>query len=228
MSWIADNILYMLLGIGILFSFLWLSEFKTKLKMNTFACMIIAILSSAAGVVSVKIFAFLESGGDSGMSLFGGIFFMPVLFYLTAKLFKRDIAASFDIITICMIFTIMCARVNCWIKGCCVGLPIPGTEGLFWPTRQLEIIFYIILLIALGRLVGKPAYSGRIYPLYMMAYGAFRFIIEWFRESDDLIGFFHIAHVWALITFFIGASIYIKFSKDNEGKGQKKKEGKKK
>lgn len=227
MSWIAGNELYLLLGIGILFNILWLSEFKSKLNMNTISVLALSILHTIAGVLSVKIFAFLEGGPAGGMSLYGGIFFMPILYYLGAKVFKRSTVDVFDTFTICMIFTVMCARVNCCIEGCCMGLLIPGTDGLFWPTRQLEIVFYIILLVILGRNVGKKPCDGTIYPVYMMSYGIFRFITEWFRESENLIGIIHVSHIWSIIAFVIGACIYIRIIKNKEGNVTIKKEGKK-
>ncbi len=228
MSWIAGNELYLLLGIGVLFNILWLSEFKKKLDITSISVFAISILHTIAGVLSVKLFAFLEGGEPGGMSLYGGIFFMPVLYYLGAKIFKRNVADVFDIFAICMIFTVMCARINCLISGCCMGLPIPGTEGLFWPTRQLEIIFYIILLVILGRRVSRKSLNGIVYPIYMMSYGLFRFVTEWFRESSNLIGWVHVSHIWSIIAFVIGACIYIYLSKYNEGKKHMKKEGKKK
>ena len=41
-----------------------------------------------------------------------------------------------------------------------------------------------------------------------MAYGVFRFIVETFRESGSQ-SIFHIAHLWALVSLCVGASIYV-------------------
>ena len=228
MSWIVGNELYLLLGIGILFNVLWLYEFKVKLNINMAAVILISVLHTFVGVLSVKFFAFLEAGESGGMSLYGAVFFMPVIYYIGAKIFKRNVADVFDIFAICMIFTLMCARVNCLISGCCIGLPIPGMDGLLWPTRQLEIIFYIVLLAKLGSKVGKKTCNGTIYPIYMMAYGMFRFITEWFRESEQIIGILHISHIWSIVAFLTGTYIYIKISKKEEGTKIRKKEEKKK
>ena len=130
-----------------------------------------------------------------------------------------------------MIFTLLCARLNCLFSGCCLGKPIPGTEHT-WPTRQAELVYYAVLLIFLWRKVGKPGFSGKVYPIYMMSYGIFRFIVEWFRETTNPVAFFHISHIWALVSIAVGAGIYIWLRKhpiNQTGKksGRKNKEEKK-
>ena len=137
---------------------------------------------------------------------------MPIYYFAIAKIFKADVSKTFDIFTICVMFTLMCARVNCLHAGCCKGLIIPGTEGMRWPTREAEIIFYIIMLIWLGRKVKSGNTIGEIYPLYMFSYGIFRFIDEFFRESDYG-GFIHISHIWSIVAFCLGLSVYVEIKK---------------
>ena len=112
-----------------------------------------------------------------------------------------------------MIFTVMCARINCIVSGCCAGLAIPGTHFHF-PTRELEILYYIVMLILLIPRVKKSKNPGSIYPLYMASYGAFRFIDEFFRRSSTGM-LFHLSHVWAAIAFAAGLSIYIEINARN-------------
>ena len=162
-------------------------------------------------MLTVKVFAFLEAGFNTdslgNMSLFGGVFFMPLAYWLGAKLSKRSYREVFDVFTPCIIFTVMCARISCIVSGCCIGLPIPGMNGVRFPTREAEILFYIILLICLCPRVLKGKYRGQAYPIYMISYGAFRFVVEFFRSADTS-SVFHSAHIWALIALTIGISIY--------------------
>lgn len=202
--------LWILLGIGFAGSAAWLVLMRDRLNMAWYAAIPLAIFHTIFGVLTVKAFAFLETGFDKAtlgnMSLFGGVFFMPVAYWLGAKLFKRPMKETFDVFTPCMIFTVMCARINCILSGCCTGLIIPGTQ-LRCPTRELELVYYIVMLILLIPRVKKDENPGTCYPLYMASYGAFRFIIEFFREADSA-GLFHRAHLWAMITLLLGASIY--------------------
>ena len=204
-------ILILLLSAGAVFTAVWLVLLRKRLDMPWYAAIPLAILSTVYGVLTAKVFAFLEAGFNTdsfgNMRLFGVVFFMPLAYWLGAKLSKRSYREVFDVLTPCIIFTVMCARINCIVSGCCIGLPIPGMNGVRFPTREAEILFYIILLICLCPRVLKGKYRGQAYPIYMISYGAFRFVEEFFRSADTS-SVFHRAHIWALITLIIGISIY--------------------
>lgn len=186
-------------------------RFKDRIRLKWPVVLLVSVLHTICGVFSVKAFAFLETGFNSeslgNLSLFGGVFFMPVLYYLGAKISGRRIQEVFDLFTICMIFTVMCARINCIISGCCAGLPILGMQ-LRYPTRELEILYYLVMLILFIPRVQKDSLYGCGYPIYMASYGGFRFIIEFFRVSSSET-LFHLAHVWAALAFAAGFCVYI-------------------
>lgn len=216
-DWLSSHSLLLLLSAGTLFSFLWLMQFRGRLNMKWYAALPIAICHTLVGVICVKAFAFMETGFNpdslGNMSLFGGVFFMPVAYWVGAKLTKRPYGAVCDVFTPCMIFTVMCVRVNCIISGCCTGLRIPGTQMRF-PTRETEVIYYVVMLLLLIPRVKKDERPGSIYPLYMASYGAFRFLDEFFRTSSTGM-LFHLSHVWAAIAFAAGLSIYIEINARN-------------
>lgn len=209
--------LLILLSVGAAFTAVWLALLRKRLNMAWYVAIMIAIAHTVYGVLTVKAFAFLETGFDKAslgnMSLFGGVFLMPLAYWLGAKISKRPPKEVFDVFTPCMVFTVMCARINCIVSGCCAGLVIPGTHFHF-PTRELEIFYYIVMLILLIPRVKKSKNPGSIYPLYMASYGAFRFIDEFFRTSSTGM-LFHLSHVWAAIAFAAGLSIYIEINTRN-------------
>lgn len=207
--------LFFLLGIGTIFTFYWLMRFRDKLNLHWYTAILISILHTVWGVLCVSVFAFAESGFSSdavgNMSLFGGVFFMPLFYWGIARLLHLRSGDVFDICTNCMLFTVMCARINCMISGCCMGNLIFHT-GFRWPTREAEVVFYIILMFFIAQKIENNRTSGSIYPLYMIFYGIFRFVIEFFRfySGRSLI---HPAHIWALISLCIGFSIYAEIKK---------------
>lgn len=210
LNWFAAHSLIILLLAGTLFTFFWLVRFQEKLGIKPYAAAPLALLHTAVGVFCVCAFAALEAldiRAFGNMSLFGGVFFMPVLYLVLSKLLHRPVQEVFDIFTICMLFTLMCARINCLTAGCCTGKQIPGTV-IHWPTREMEIIFYLVCLVIFGRHIWKAKINGKIYPEYMMAYGVFRFIIEWFRTTDSPY-LFHKAHIWAVLSFCLGLAAYL-------------------
>lgn len=209
-TWLSDHALILLLGCGTLFNVYWLHRCRERLHLRWLSVLLLSVLHTVLGVLSVKVFALFETGDFSNMSLFGGVFFMPLFYWGVAKLAKQKTADVFDVFTICLVFTLMCARLNCMISGCCLGahIPIEGLTHLRFPTRELELLFYVILLSRLWRKVLSGSARGMIYPIYMISYGIFRFVTETLRFSDRTDSILHVSHLWALLSLGIGISIY--------------------
>lgn len=206
-----DPVLLFCLAGGTAMSVLWLWVFRQRLDVRVYAIFPIALVHTVAGVLCVSLFAGLESFRltiSEGMSLYGAIFLLPILYWTSGQFFRRDLRYVFDIMTLCMVSTLILARINCIVSGCCQGLLLPGSNVLRWPTREAEMLFHIILLVLFVRRLRRQEQPGTIYPLYMISYGVFRFIIEWFRAGDALFLGLHPAHFWSLLSVIIGWSIY--------------------
>lgn len=221
LTWLSDHALILLLGCGTLFNVYWLHRCRERLHLRWLSVLLLSVLHTVLGVLSVKVFALFETGDFSNMSLFGGVFFMPLFYWGVAKLAKQKTADVFDVFTICLVFTLMCARLNCMISGCCLGahIPIQGLEHLRFPTRELELIFYVLLLSRLWRKVLSGSARGMIYPIYMISYGIFRFVTETLRFSDRTNSILHVSHLWALLSLGIGISIYGELQKKEKKTG---------
>lgn len=220
-TWLTDHALILLLGCGTLFNVYWLHRCRERLHLRWLSVLLLSVLHTVLGVLSVKVFALFETGNFSNMSLFGGVFFMPLFYWGVAKLAKQKTADVFDVFTICLVFTLMCARLNCMISGCCLGahIPIEGLTHLRFPTRELELLFYVLLLSRLWRKVLSGSARGMIYPIYMISYGIFRFVTETLRFSDRTDSILHVSHLWALLSLGIGISIYGELRKKEKKTG---------
>ena len=221
LTWLSDHALILLLSCGTLFNVYWLHRCRERLHLRWLSVLLLSVLHTVLGVLSVKVFALFETGNFSNMSLFGGVFFMPLFYWGVAKLAKQKAADVFDVFTICLVFTLMCARLNCIISGCCLGahIPIEGLTHLRFPTRELELIFYVLLLSRLWRKVLSGSARGMIYPIYMISYGIFRFVTETLRVSSRADSILHISHLWALLSLGIGISIYGELQKKEKKTG---------
>lgn len=221
LTWLSDHALILLLGCGTLFNVYWLHRCRERLHLRWLSVLLLSVLHTVLGVLSVKVFALFETGNFSNMSLFGGVFFMPLFYWGVAKLAKQKTADVFDVFTICLVFTLMCARLNCVISGCCLGahIPIEGLTHLRFPTRELELIFYVLLLSRLWRKVLSGSARGMIYPIYMISYGIFRFVTETLRFSDRTDSILHVSHLWAMLSLGIGISIYGELRKKEKKTG---------
>ena len=223
-TWLTDCALFILLGCGTLFNVYWLYRCRERLHLRWLSVLLLSVLHTVLGVLSVKVFALFETGNFSNMSLFGGVFFMPLFYWGVAKLAKQKAADVFDVFTVCLVFTLMCARLNCIFSGCCLGahIPIEGLTHLRFPTREMELLFYVILLSRLWRKVLSGSARGMIYPIYMITYGIFRFVTETLRVSNRTDSILHVSHLWALLSLGIGISIYGELRKKEKKTGGKR------
>ena len=197
MQWLLEHFLLVILVAAGAATFAWLLAMRRRLDMKWYAALILAVVHVFCGVACVRVFARMEGAGAGAMSIFGAVFFMPVFYFIGAKIFKRPMAEVFDIFAIPMIFTLLCSRVNCLKSGCCLGLQIPGMD-MRWPTREAEMMFYVI----------------------------FRGIVECFRESSSP-SFLHISHIWALLSLAIGRGIlWDRKAKEKKGESAKGKKHK--
>ncbi len=218
-EWFTEHSLVIMLAIAAVFTVFWVGKNRSRLSMPAWAVPVFGVLHVILGVLCVRAFAFMESAGHSNpgaMSLFGAVFFMPLAYWAGAKIFKRKTAEVFDIFAICMIFTLFCARINCLVSGCCLGRVMDASTGLRWPTREAELVYYVIFLVLMLPRVKKAVTGGRVYPLYMLSYGLVRAVLEVFRESSSK-GIWHISHIWAFISIALGASVYIEI-KNRKGR----------
>lgn len=209
-------LIIMLVLAGII-TFLWLMNFKDELKTTWYALPILSIAVILVGVFCVKSFAWLEnaiSGTSEGnMSIYGGIFFMPVFCVVAALIFRRDIRMVLDIFTLPVVVANTLARVNCLVQGCCRGSVIPGTAGSRWPTREVELVFDVAFLIFLVRITSKKQFKGLNYSLYFLCYGVLRFVLQWFREEGyEVIGPLTLSHLWSILSILVGVTLLLLFT----------------
>ena len=206
MQWILDHFLMLILVAAGAVTCAWLLAVRKRLNMKWYAAVLLSVVHVLVGVLCVKVFARMEGANSSAMSIFGAVFFMPVFYILGAKLFRRPLGEVCDLFAVPMIFTLFCSRFNCLKSGCCLGTIIPGTTNR-WPTREAEMIFYLIFLAIMIPRILKGKTKGKVYPIYMIAYGVFRGVVECFRESKTP-GIFHLTHIWCLVAIVIGLGAY--------------------
>lgn len=219
--------LIMLLTIATAISFVWLFVFnKEKLNAKWWEILIVVLIHTLYGVLTVKFFAILEAGFDferaGNMSLFGGIFFMPIMYFAYAKIKKLPLSTVFDIFVIPLAATLLLARINCFRAHCCLGMVLDAEKGIRWPAREIDLAIHALFLVFATPWIMKNKSNGMAYPLYLAVYGLFRFINEWFRESSSESAF-HIGHVWAIISFVVGVTllvlIYLRQKKGSKNNG---------
>jgi phosphatidylglycerol---prolipoprotein diacylglyceryl transferase len=91
---------------------------------------------------------------------------------------------------------IMLGRVGCMMHGCCLGrvceanwFTIQDAHGIArWPASQVEFLFNAFALAGILLLRWRKLFPGQHFHLYLMAYGTFRFLHEFLRDTPPLFG----------------------------------------
>jgi len=87
-------------------------------------------------------------------------------------------------------------RIGCWLHGCCHGIECPpgwftvqdATGIARWPSVQLEMLFNLFFLTVVTALRHWKVLLGQHFHLYLIAYGAFRFLHEFLRDEPRVLG----------------------------------------
>jgi phosphatidylglycerol:prolipoprotein diacylglycerol transferase len=88
-------------------------------------------------------------------------------------------------------------RVGCLLHGCCLGEvcehaswwtlnDVTGTPR--WPAVPIEIAFNLAALGGVWWLRRRSLLTGQHFHLYLIAYGSFRFVHEFFRDTPRVLG----------------------------------------
>ena len=225
LQWAQGHSLALCLVVGAILNCFWLWRYRERLPMPAWAIPVVSLLHTLAGVFCVNVFAGIENWNSplkSGQSLFGAILILPVICMMAAKLLRRKISDTLDVIAVLTVTTLFFARINCILSGCCLGVRLPGSLAYRWPTREAELAFHGALLFFLDKRVMGKGPRGAVWPFYMMAYGSFRFCEEWFRSNACVFGPFHFGHIWAILSIVIGGAIYFEISEKKRKKTGKR------
>ena len=218
--------------IGVVLMSVWWLKFQKKLNMKWYWAPILSVAYFIVSLISVKFLALVEVGfvaeKAANMRLYGAIFVLPWLSYLIAKLTRRDPALVVDIMGVCATIGLFSVRINCLIAGCCKGVPIIANSSVRWPLVELEMLLCVVLCLYFWNKVYKRQTKGTAYPIIILIYGIFRFIIEWVREEyTGEIWIFHLAHIWALISIAGSAIAIYMIKKHNKEKAKTRSKHKK-
>jgi phosphatidylglycerol:prolipoprotein diacylglycerol transferase len=158
-----------------------------------------------------------------GLVFFGGFLFTVLVVIAFAWYQKISLRVLGDLIAPALAWGHAVGRLGCFFNGCCYGRPTTGFFGVVFPdlpgrlaripTQLFESGFLFVLAVSgsilLRRGWARSLRSGLIWGGYLILYGGFRFVIEFYRD-DNRGGFFtpwqlSISQILALVA--IGAGI---------------------
>ena len=186
-------------------------KYPLRYKLQNFV-FITAAAAIAVGLGSAVLFQafynFGETGefvinASTGATFYGGLIggaasFIAIYFIVGYFVFpdKYHIRSFFSVAN-CAVPSILvahaCGRLGCLMAGCCHGAQTDAWYGIYMhtetygyakcvPTQLYEALFlFALFAYTVIRIKKKQSYN---LPIYMAAYGAWRFFIEYFRTDD--------------------------------------------
>ncbi len=157
-----------------------------------------------------KIFAFREGG----LTFYGGLLAPLVGGYFYCAYRKISFLKLLDFVAPFIALGYAITRIGCFLNGCCYGRITTVSWGLVFPavdsfprhpTQLYAVAFNLLFFFLLRYLRKLKTFDGSIFAHYLIFYGVYRFIVEFFRESAPTLWILTPAQVAAL--FFIVAGV---------------------
>lgn len=159
----------------------------------------------------------------AGKSVIGGL----LGGYAGVELMKKLIGYkkhTSDLFALIVPLGVALGRVGCWLQGCCLGKPTTlhfiaarDKVGIArWPASQVELFFQLGVFAIFLVLRRNETFTGRLIFVYFAAYGCFRFIHEFMRDTPPLVTGITGYQILSLITAVIGVVMFIRRGRETE------------
>lgn len=150
----------------------------------------------------------------SGRSIVGGLIFGFLAAELTKPLLGYRLPPN-DRFAAVIPFSVATGRIGCLLEGCCRGLPHDGwmamadSDGVLrYPSQLIEMSFHAAIGVTFLVLVRRGLLSGRVFAVYLIAYGTFRFLTEFFRATPRTDAGLSVYQFWCIVMVFLGVVSY--------------------
>ena len=209
----------------VLFSYCKIKKFEEKFVDFTFYNGIVAIgIGFFTAQLLHTFYIYLATGHfhfPTGFSflggLLGGVISFIVGYLIFRKKFKQSIFDLTPVASCCILIAHAFGRIGCFFAGCCqgketdsiFGVTFPGSSHAVHPTQLYESAFLFILFIIFSILYLKKN-DKYIICHYLIAYGVFRFFIEFLRGDNKgaFVGDMTPSQFWAIVMVVLGIALY--------------------
>lgn len=219
-----DSTLLLFLAIGTVWMaipIVWIGRFY---KIALWRLLVSSVLLTVVGTVGARIMVYIETGSTGGISFYGAVFLVPIVFALIAYMLYVPYTQLLDLCAIgeCAMLALM--RVHCLIGGCCVGrvlFTMENGEPFRFPNRMAELILGILMMALLMLWAYRnPKRRGVLYAWYMVLYGSARFLLNFMREEWaqwDPSKRIPMGTIWSVVSVAVGVTwILLKMRHDKK------------
>jgi len=158
----------------------------------------------------------------AGFVFYGGVIGGFIAAYIIIKKYKWDFLKIADIVSLYIPLGHAFGRMGCFSYGCCYGKPTNSWIGMLFPptspagaagvkvipTQIISAFFLVVIFLILLYVRRKKRFEGQIFLSYLLLYGIFRFIIEFFRGDPRGYLWVFSTSQWVSIAVIIAAIVY--------------------
>lgn len=156
----------------------------------------------------------------SGMTfiggLIGGVVCFLSIYFIFRKHYTERLLQVISLLPSSILIAHAFGRIGCFFAGCCygketdsfLGVQFPDLPHPVHPTQLYEAAFLFVLFAVSVYLIWKKDFKHNL-SLYLIAYGVFRFLIEYVRGDDrgELVGFVSPSQFWSILMVVAGVAI---------------------
>lgn len=195
-----------------------------KYEFSKIIAIVTAFLLAIFGYIGAKILFVIENWDYviehgfslNGISLFGTIFFMPLVISIFARVIKKRPLTFLDYCTPSGLIMIICLRTGCFMNSCCQGRTFYFYDRpVILPVQLFESILDLCLLYLITVLEKNNNYKGMLYVIFMLGYGVLRFFLEFFRNTPKNIMHLSNGQWFAICSICIGIIMLLVKRKKN-------------
>ncbi|MCP4652228.1 MAG: prolipoprotein diacylglyceryl transferase [Candidatus Omnitrophica bacterium] len=145
----------------------------------------------------------------AGFVFFGGVVGGLTTIYLLTRRKNINFLKYSDIIILGVPLGHAFGRIGCFFYGCCYG----KLEAVF-PIQLISACGLFVIFVTFWILRRRKKFDGALVFAYLITYGLFRFIIEFFRQDPrGYVEFLSTSQIFSIFSIIAGAFLYFKNSR---------------
>jgi phosphatidylglycerol:prolipoprotein diacylglycerol transferase len=149
---------------------------------------------------------------EGGLSFHGGLIGLVVATYYFCKVKKVKFLQIADLLVIPMGIALMLGRIGNFINGELYGtlsnvpwcVKFPSAEGCRHPSQIYEAGKNLLIFIVLWAIKDRKEKPGFFFGVFLVMYGILRFLIEFVREPEAMVGFLTLGQFLCLFMIAAG------------------------
>jgi phosphatidylglycerol:prolipoprotein diacylglycerol transferase len=183
----------------------------------------LTLVALVAGLAGAKITELIFGGGQlwmlfdpttGGRTIIGGVIAGWIAVEI-AKLRMGIKRTTGDMFALALPAGEAVGRLGCFVGGCCYGIEtsVPWAvfqHGAFRHPTQLYLAIAASLTFAILFLIRKRLPEGALFSLYLMSFGSYRLLIEFFRTREIAFGGLSVAQ-WVSVEIIASAALLLAY-----------------